>query len=216
MKEKILLESKRMSGTDAANAVPVVIVYVAIYELIDPRDSAVRYVGQTINKPADRLGQHVRNEYAGNMAKSRWIDELKAAGKQPLMKVVQWVEPQEADRAERNHIKKCLRDGCKLLNISKGGRGGPGRGRDGRPLATLPEWVEVFSLIRQAKTALSRAMGTGLLPAKYVDKIRMFTNSLGAVRAYMECSAEDALGEPLPHHITTTDAAQAHPPAEAQ
>lgn len=74
---------------------------VHIYALIDPRDDAVRYVGQTGNLER-RFAAHISEAtvprygywYDTPTPKSEWILELVSLGLQPLMKsicVVKWI-----------------------------------------------------------------------------------------------------------------------------
>jgi len=59
-----------------------------IYYLVDPNDSAVRYVGKT-KTPKSRLRAHVQDARDGdNTAKKRWIRGLLAKGQEPVMIIV--------------------------------------------------------------------------------------------------------------------------------
>lgn len=59
-----------------------------IYALIDPRSNLVRYIGKTSNRKK-RFGFHVRNYDV--TPKGKWIQELKALGLQPVLRVIETI-----------------------------------------------------------------------------------------------------------------------------
>lgn len=104
----------------------------AIYSLADPREVRVsRYVGQTA-QPARRLMQHLRSarlwlpdetpwwiEAPRLRPLYQWIRELHSQeGRLPVMVVHAWVDTQDAQRAERDHIRVCLERQLPLLNLA--------------------------------------------------------------------------------------------------
>ena len=104
----------------------------AIYSLADPREVRVsRYVGQTA-QPARRLMQHLRTarlwlpdetpwwiEAPRLRPLYHWLRELHSEeGRLPVMVVHAWVDPQHAQRAERNYISVCLAQQLPLLNVA--------------------------------------------------------------------------------------------------
>jgi len=105
----------------------------AIYSLADPREARVsRYVGQTAQPPR-RLMQHVRtarlwlpdDETLWWIKAPRlrplyhWMRDLYSEDERlPVMVVHAWVEAQDAQRAERDHIRVCLAQQLPLLNIA--------------------------------------------------------------------------------------------------
>lgn len=75
---------------------------VTIYALIDPRDGAVKYVGQTKNL-SHRIACHRRPD--SNSRLRKWTEELTAAGRAFSAIALEYgVEPSAADEAERRHI----------------------------------------------------------------------------------------------------------------
>jgi hypothetical protein len=109
----------------------------AIYSLADPRDVRVsRYVGQT-TQPRRRLIQHVcgaglwlGDEIPWWVKAPRlrplygWIRELyQQEDRLPVMIVHAWVEAEQAQRAERRHIRLCLERQLPLLNLAIGDGG---------------------------------------------------------------------------------------------
>ena len=115
---------------DESGATPV---GTAIYSLADPREARVsRYVGQTA-QPARRLMQHVRtarlwlpdDETLWWIKAPRlrplyhWIRDLYSEDERlPVMVVHAWVDAQDAQRAERYHIRICLARQLPLLNVA--------------------------------------------------------------------------------------------------
>lgn len=91
-----------------------------IYSLSDPRDGAVRYVGQT-TRPDTRKAQHEKNTYQGNPAKSRWCDELLRLGLRPLFAVIEECEPALLNDRERYWSQVMTDRGHDLLNRPVGG-----------------------------------------------------------------------------------------------
>jgi hypothetical protein len=104
----------------------------AIYSLADPREVRVsRYIGQTAQPPR-RLMQHLRTARLWLPDETpwwvraprlrplyRWIRELHSQeGRLPVMLVHAWVEAQDAQRAEREHIRVCLERQLPLLNVA--------------------------------------------------------------------------------------------------
>jgi len=104
----------------------------AIYSLADPREVRVsRYIGQTA-QPARRLMQHLRTARLGLPDEThwwvaaprlrplyQWIRELhREEGRLPVMVVHAWVEAEQAQPAERAHIRVCLERQLPLLNVA--------------------------------------------------------------------------------------------------
>lgn len=94
---------------------------VTIYHLIDDSDR-VRYVGQTIH-PATRMKQHLAGR-SGGIHVSRWVAKELREGRTPRMVIVRRVRLDRWRQAERDEIKRQLRKGANLCNISVGGDDG--------------------------------------------------------------------------------------------
>lgn len=114
-----------------------------IYSLTDPITQEIRYVGKT-TAPERRYIAH-RNATDGRHDKRAWVKSLKAAGRVPLLDVLEEVDCDEKSQmwadAERYWIAYLRFIGCPLLNFSAGGYGG---------YKHKPETIEV---IRQMKRA---------------------------------------------------------------
>ena len=104
----------------------------AIYTLADPREARIsRYVGCT-EHPARRLMQHVRTARLWLPDETpwwikapqlrplyQWIRDLYSQEERlPVMVVHAWVEAEDAQRAERDHIRVCLERQLPLLNVA--------------------------------------------------------------------------------------------------
>ncbi len=97
-----------------------------IYALIDPRTDSIRYVGGT-HQPAKRLAEHVGKGSGENRHLRRWIEELREAGLQPTMHILEQVTDDEfVLEREYRWILKLVRDGANLANSEASG----------------PKWVE--------------------------------------------------------------------------
>ncbi len=93
-----------------------------IYALIDPRNHATRYVGTTTSS-ADpelaaqiRLKEHLRCSDT-NTEKIAWIRELKTAGMQPQIRIIEEIHWRQASEREIYWIKYYLDAGAPLVNI---------------------------------------------------------------------------------------------------
>jgi hypothetical protein len=90
-----------------------------VYALIDPDTEQVRYVGRSYS-PAERLRGHLTNARTNpTSAKDEWIAELLAAGKRPIMEVLEEAKRgyDSAGFAERDWMRRLLADGQPLLNV---------------------------------------------------------------------------------------------------
>lgn len=97
-----------------------------IYLLIDPRDGAVRYVGQTKNTLRKRFYKHHSVDRNAATPLSGFLREMLAHGYRARGVDVATVADEEADSAESAWIAKMRAAGCRLLNVSTGGPGGRG------------------------------------------------------------------------------------------
>jgi predicted GIY-YIG superfamily endonuclease len=90
-----------------------------IYELVDPRDNATRYVGMT-NNPEARYKQHI-SQHNGDSPKSRWIQELLTLGLQPLIRILETTESEAQARDQELHwIGYYVSQGTQLTNLLVG------------------------------------------------------------------------------------------------
>lgn len=86
-----------------------------IYTLTDPFTSEICYVGQT-DDVEKRYAQHIKNRHT-TILKGRWMNNLTVTLKRnPIMTVIESVEPLEADRAELAAIYRYWDEGSPLLN----------------------------------------------------------------------------------------------------
>jgi hypothetical protein len=83
-----------------------------IYQLIDPRDMLVKYVGKTTN-PKGRYKQHINKLDKQQTPKRTWLEDLKSHGFSPIMKIrykttdearAREIEQQELDRHKRSAL----------------------------------------------------------------------------------------------------------------
>jgi hypothetical protein len=87
-----------------------------IYALKDPRNDEVRYVGVS-KYSVTRYKQHICNTNKNNVAKSDWINELKAIGLLPTFIILEDnVEWDERFKHESYWIKYYLECGSPLTN----------------------------------------------------------------------------------------------------
>jgi hypothetical protein len=87
-------------------------VPIAIYVLVDPRTKRPRYVGKT-SDPGGRLRTHLASSH--NIRVASWVGELAEVGAMPEMRILEWVDAEDADSAERRAIGRHRH--LKLFNV---------------------------------------------------------------------------------------------------
>jgi hypothetical protein len=87
-----------------------------IYALIDPRDGAVRYIGQTTGPLLKRRAEHYYSPT--NQYTRKWIAELREAGVRPDIKALEEVAIDDLDSREFYWIVACRERGADLLNVA--------------------------------------------------------------------------------------------------
>jgi hypothetical protein len=88
--------------------------YGAVYALVDPRNNAVRYVGQTVTLLTNRLAGHLASKNPGIRA---WTRELRQLGLRPTIRVIRHVPLADLGTAEAQAIANHAWDGWDLLNL---------------------------------------------------------------------------------------------------
>lgn len=91
---------------------------VFIYALLDPKNGATRYVGQTGN-PDERLRKHLRA--VKTCYSACWIRSLKKQGLTPVMEILDVVPDTEADFWECEYVQNFRERGFDLTNLADGG-----------------------------------------------------------------------------------------------
>jgi hypothetical protein len=85
---------------------------VTIYALVDPRDSMIRYVGQTVNTAV----RYASFATATNADLQDWFDDLRRNGLKPHIHVLETVSFADMYTRERYHIHRLVNEGHVLLN----------------------------------------------------------------------------------------------------
>lgn len=90
-----------------------------IYEILDPRDGAVRYIGKA---------NDARKRFAGHMRETRrrtplydWMAKMRKAGLTPSYRVAVVCAPEDWAECEIKAIAAARASGAKLLNLADGG-----------------------------------------------------------------------------------------------
>lgn len=94
-----------------------------IYALLDPDTDAVRYVGKSDN-PEKRLAQHMKLLEPKATHKQNWLRSLASKGKIPKLKILEEVDTNCWQDAERKWIQYYRELGSQLTNTANGGEGG--------------------------------------------------------------------------------------------
>lgn len=93
---------------------------VELYELLDPRDGEVRYIGKAVDA-AKRFKGHLRDSRRRNTPVYAWVRSLAKAGTVPQMRVVATVPAARWQEEERRLIAEARAGGGRLLNLADGG-----------------------------------------------------------------------------------------------
>ena len=91
----------------------------AIYALIDPVSTEIRYVGKTTQRSDIRLRQHIQCPTNANMR--RWLERLQAIGVAPRIRLITCCPVAEWQRHESRWILWAREKGARLLNVDPGG-----------------------------------------------------------------------------------------------
>lgn len=86
----------------------------SIYALIDPRDNAVRYVGQTVAALSKRLGEHLGKPTNDKMR--AWVYELKSLNMLPVIELLETVDRSRLNDFEDYWLGEMAYRGFYLLN----------------------------------------------------------------------------------------------------
>lgn len=99
-----------------------------VYILRDPRDNAIRYVGQTTRGLRIRLNQHISSKKYANNHRENWIFSLLKLKLKPTIHLVEVCNNiDECNEAEMFWIKTLKQIGWKLTNNGEGGGNNLGR-----------------------------------------------------------------------------------------
>jgi hypothetical protein len=127
-----------------------------IYVLIDPRDSAIRYVGMTQHTLQFRLRLHLR-EKKSRGHKVWWVQKLVRIGMPPRIDLIQQVPIKFGPDAERYWISYFRATGCDLTNVTDGGEGTHGFKYSDEQKAKISTALKAsFAAHPERKTEISR------------------------------------------------------------
>ena len=97
-----------------------------IYFLKHPETFEIRYIGQTSQKPKNRLQQHLNYDNKVSR-KASWITSLKNNGLKPIMEIIcSFDSIEECDNEEVRLIKDYKEKSFRLLNDAPGGKSNAG------------------------------------------------------------------------------------------
>ena len=96
------------------------LIVTAIYGLTDPRTGLIRYVGKSEN-PEKRLKGHLRDRRKCHRVS--WLQSLTALGLRPGLTILEEIDDENWQDAERKWIKHFREQGIRLTNSTDGGEG---------------------------------------------------------------------------------------------
>jgi len=143
---------------------------VYIYGLCDPRTDEVRYIGKTKHSPAFRLRGHIAAAKSGHKRHTTyWINELLSIGLRPNIYVIERVDGEIWDRAERYWIAYFRSLGCNLTNHGDGGEGGHNSSPEKR--AQLSARLRGRPCSPETRAKISAAQIGKIIPPEQREKI---------------------------------------------
>ena len=92
-----------------------------IYQLIDPNNNEIRYVGQTINIK-QRYNRHISDSFRKNTHLYCWIKSLIKDNKKPIIEVIEECDIDCIDIFEKMYISLYKSWGVRLTNLDSGGQ----------------------------------------------------------------------------------------------
>src|SRR5690242_959639 len=90
---------------------------IAIYALVDPDTSEVRYIGKSVNAQG-RFKQHLSEKRRGKAPIYCWIRSLKERGLVPQMMILHICDETNWEVIERAEIAAARDRGLRLLNVA--------------------------------------------------------------------------------------------------
>lgn len=91
---------------------------VYIYQLVDPRNGDIRYVGRTKNTKQRYAAYYSASNaiYRQNFWFQQWLAKMRVDKVKLIMEVIDETTPDKANELERYYIRKALDEGCELFN----------------------------------------------------------------------------------------------------
>jgi len=125
-----------------------------IYALIDPRDSKIKYIGQT-GSPKTRLENHISSVRNSNdrSLRANWIRELLSEGLRPIFKELEVVPIDRANESETKYLNECYRKGVILCNRQDEDGYRPGHDmnfRNTEEFITVQQIADIYGITKEA------------------------------------------------------------------
>lgn len=148
---------------------------VEIYEILDPRDGSVRYIGKA-NSASARFKQHLR-ETRRKTPLYAWIQKMRADGLVPTFRVAAVCQWEDWQKHEVAAILAARQAGVRLLNVADGGDephcSTEVRAANGRKVAAMRVKDPRAAFIFNAKRVLGTALRQGHVTEKTKVKMRL-------------------------------------------
>ncbi len=136
-----------------------------VYGLVDPKDNGdIRYVGKTTRSLDLRLRKHLETARRGDDTyRGRWIRSVLKSGRVPSAVVLEVVDAESLNEAERCWIANLRREGQRLTNRTDGGTGGntlSPEARAERSEAMRLRWQDPEYRRRMSEAHLGKSLGS--------------------------------------------------------
>jgi hypothetical protein len=142
-----------------------------IYGLVDPRTSAVRYVGKT-TQGMRRIYNHRAGLRVDRTHKGAWLRQLQAEGLQCGVLLLEELPAEELCAAEVRWIAAGRKEGWPLTNLTDGGEGLHGLARTPTHRARIAAALRGRVMPMEQRAKLSKACMGRKLSAEHAAKLR--------------------------------------------
>lgn len=148
---------------------------VEIYEIIDPRDGSVRYIGKA-NDTQKRFKQHLREIRRRKSPLYAWIGKMRDLGLTPTARVAHVTTAEGWRECEKQAIARARESNTRLLNVADGGDephcSTEQRSANAKKLNDRIKNDPVLAFVRNAKRTLGTALRQGHIKEATKEKMR--------------------------------------------
>lgn len=148
---------------------------VEIYEIIDPRDGTVRYIGKA-NDTQKRFKQHLREIKRRKSPLYAWMGKMRDMGLTPTARVAHVTTDEGWRECERKAIATARETNARLLNVANGGDephcSTEQRAANARKLNQRLKDDPFMAFVRNAKRTLGSALKQGHIKESGKEKMR--------------------------------------------
>lgn len=148
---------------------------VEIYEIIDPRDGSVRYIGKA-NDTQKRFKQHLREINRRKTPLYAWMGKMRDMGLTPTVRIAHVTDTEGWKGHEKQAIAKARKHGTRLLNVAEGGDepycSPEQRSANAKKMNDRIKDDPLVYFIRHAKRTIAKALREGRVSDQRKEQMR--------------------------------------------